>query len=151
GDPWGNTTNDAAMNAVFGAGNWDKYNFNTAPSAVFAPGAYKFLFVDGSDFNGSDFSQFVSTYAPQLRDFVGAGNPVFLNAAQNNGPAAMDTGLGAILRWDGLYPHTGTLYRNGYAVDSSHPIFNGPFAPVGIDWSGPFFSHDIVSAGIGYT
>ncbi|MGB5078406.1 MAG: hypothetical protein WBO17_13085, partial [Sphingorhabdus sp.] len=40
-NPWGQTTNDAAMNQAFGAGNWVKFNgFN---ASVFNP-LNKFIF-----------------------------------------------------------------------------------------------------------
>lgn len=54
-DPWGNTTNDATMDAAFGAGNWSKVTGFS--DAVFAAG-HSFIFMDGGDSNGTAFSNY---------------------------------------------------------------------------------------------
>jgi hypothetical protein len=94
-DPWENTTNDSAMNAAFGAGNWTKV-LGFADS-VFTSG-YDFIFMDGGDANGTAFGNyFNSTGAAAATSYVTSGGRLFLNAAYNSGPTVTNTGAGTQL------------------------------------------------------
>jgi hypothetical protein len=144
GDPWGQTTNDAAMDSALGAGNWDRFSFDDAvANGVFTPGAYEFLFFDGSDHLGDDIENFINANQASLEAWVNDGGSLFMNAARNSSISnPMVFGFGAMLQSDSCGTCT--------AVDSAHPIFNGPFTPVGTVWTGTSFGHDTVT-GVGFT
>ena len=138
-DPWGTTSNDAAMDTAFGAGSWDKLTFTDAvANGVFTPGQYQFLFFDGSDGNGSIYESFLDANRTTLEGWTYAGGNVVLNAGRNTATSpAMNVAFGVTLtqNFDGGQ-------ASASAVDPAHPIFVGPQTPVGTDWTGSFFAHD---------
>lgn len=137
-DPWGTTTNDAAMDSAFGASNWSKYNgFSLAP---FSAGT-RFVFLDGSDSNAQELADFLDTAGTRasIESFVTAGGAVFINDAPNTGPDTLDLGFGVTMDWA------------GYAFASSNAHVNdGALLAGGIatDYAGDYFSHSKVSGGI---
>lgn len=47
GAPWGQNTNEQAMDQVFGAGNWDDLRYETGNVAAIFSGANEFVFMEG--------------------------------------------------------------------------------------------------------
>ncbi|HRF76963.1 MAG TPA: GEVED domain-containing protein, partial [Chitinophagales bacterium] len=145
GEPWFTTTNTTAMNTVFGAEGigWTREYFETADVyAVFNPDNC-FVFLEGSDSHAAELESFLATYGADIENWVASGGKLLLNAAPNEGD-------GMSFGFDGTtltYPY---FTDNATAVDAAHPIFNGPFAPAGTDYTGGSFGHAIVS-GTGYT
>ncbi|OUL35245.1 PEP-CTERM sorting domain-containing protein [Nostoc sp. 106C] len=140
-EPWGNTTNDAALNTAFGASNWDKLDFVSALPTIFNPGAYHVLFIEGSDSNGDSFRTFIDNNRTTLQTWVSNGGKLLLNAARNNGFGDLDLGFGVNLH-NNFYD---TASYTGTAVNPSHPIFSGPNGVTGTSFSGNYFAHDTVS------
>jgi len=135
-EPWGTSTNIQAMDAAFGAGQWDRVNFGDAYSG------YQFLYVDGGDGTASDFVNWVAANQPSLETYVNGGGRLFLNAAtwdQSTFP----------LLFGATSTEQGVGYSSyGYAVDSNHALFaNG----AGVSWQGNWFSHNAISVGGGFT
>jgi hypothetical protein len=59
GAPWGVSTNEAAMNAVFGSGNWHDLRYETAIAAdVFNP-SINLVFMEGGDSNANEMEAFL--------------------------------------------------------------------------------------------
>jgi hypothetical protein len=139
-EPWGFTSNVDAMNAAFGAGNWQQHTFaNAVGSGVFTPGAYSFLYFDGGDGNDSLFNAFVGANRSALEGWVASGGSLFLNAARWSN-SSLDVGFGATLTGDDFLSSTGT-------AAGLHPIFD---VTTGTSWTGTWFSHDIIT-GTGLT
>jgi PEP-CTERM motif len=140
-DPWGQTTNDAAMDGAFGAGNWTKINSGFADS-VFTAG-YDFIFMDGGDSNGAAFSSYFNgTGAAAAAAYVTGGGHLFANAAYNSGAALTNLGLGAT--------STYTAY-SGTAALTAAGITAGLDAGLGTtSFTGSYFSHNSVG-GAGFT
>lgn len=99
GNPWDSTTNDAAMDAAFGAGAWTKQNgFDTS---IF--NGAQFVYLDGGDTSFSAFSDFVSSSHDLITGYVAAGGRLFLNAApQGYNGHNLDLGFGVTLSFPGL-------------------------------------------------
>ncbi len=90
-DPWGNTTNDAAMDAAFGAGAWRKSNgFELADF-----GGARFVFLDGSDAGSLQLQAFLAAGRAQIEGFVAGGGRIFINDAPNVG-SGFDLGFGGV-------------------------------------------------------
>jgi hypothetical protein len=137
-NPWGNITNDAAMNTAFGSGNWDRFTFSSAVSSGILSGStYKTLFFEGSDSNGQAFTEFLNNNRNTLESWVTNGGSLFLNAARNNGYGALNLGFGVSLL-SLNYSNTAT------AVNPNHLIFQGPNGATGASFSGNYFAHDTV-------
>jgi uncharacterized repeat protein (TIGR01451 family) len=140
GAPWGSTANETAMDRVFGAGNWQDLRYETInPGVVLSP-VSTFIFMEGSDFTALELQGFLITNMVAIQNWVTNGGSLFLNAAPNEG-SGMSFGFGGVTL---TYPD---FVSTGIAVVPAHPIFNGPFTPVGTNWSGTYFAHATVSGG----
>lgn len=132
--PWGETTNEAAMDAAFGVGGWDaSYGFN---SSVFSSG-YGFVFFDGGDSSGLELGSFLSSNLSGLENFVTSGGRVLIHAARNDSYDQIMTGFGTSLT-GAKYSGVATVNANGIAANLDA---NG----AGTDFTGNSFSHDVVS------
>jgi len=135
-EPWTVTSNTDAMNTVFGEGGWSLGFFEEVdPNAVFSSSTC-FVFLDGSDMMADELESFLSANLTLIESWVSSGGHLFLNAAPNEGDG-MDFGF------DGIslnYPYYTSI---GEAADS-HPIFDGPYTPVGTSWTGSSFGHATV-------
>jgi len=139
-DPWANTTNDATMDAAFGAGNWTKVTGFS--DSVFAAG-YSFIFMDGGDSNGGAFSSyFNSTGAAAAQAYVTGGGHLFVNAAYNGGAATTNLGFGATSTYAG-FSVPAQITAAGIAAGLDAGLGTTTF-------SGGYFSHNSV-AGAGFT
>ena len=131
-NPWGQQTNDAAMNTAFGSGNWSKsFGFNTG---LFSGAS--FVFLDGSDSNANQLSSFIASNLTAIESYVSGGGRLFINAAPNVG-SSFSLGFGANLNYAD-YSSTATVTTLGVAAG----LTNGGIAT---NYSGGYFSHASVS------
>lgn len=138
GLPWGRSDNEQAMDAVFGSGNWVDARYETVNAAsMFATS--EFIFMEGSDRLANEMEAFISANAAAISTFVNGGGVIFFNAAPNEGNG-MSVGFGVSITYPSSSCGSGCT-----AVDPAHPIFNGPFSPVGTTFSGSSFSHATIS------
>jgi hypothetical protein len=145
GEPWGLEDNDAAMDRVFGEGNWEEEFFETVNTGTGAGGLFssnvRFIFLDGSDMGANALEAFLTANEPALKNFVEQGGHLLLNSAPNEGDGLSYDGRQIIFSPDGS---VNTFSANVVAADPLHPIFNGPFTPAGTRYSGPYFGHALV-------
>jgi hypothetical protein len=136
--PWGSNSNEAAMTAVFGAGNWEDLRFagGAGPFAVGGANDFTFLYLDGSDGGAVELSNYLSAHGAAIQAWVEAGGRLFLNAAPNVG-GGFSMGFGVTLTYPDPSP-------TAVADDAAHPIFNEP-VPVGSSFSGNSISHATVA------
>jgi MYXO-CTERM domain-containing protein len=140
GPRWGQTVNEAAMDAVFGPGNWDDLRFEFVdPDALFSA-SYGFIYLEGSDGGADELAAFLSANQMAMEDWVNGGGRLFLNAAPNEG-GNQAWGFGGVTLTVSDFGNSGT------ASDATHPIWNGPFLPVATDFTGNSFSHASLSGG----
>lgn len=132
--PWGESTNEAAMSAAFGAGNWTDARFETVNIASLFSASNRFIFMEGGDGTANEMEAFLGANAAAMSAWVNAGGRLFLNAAPNEGDG-MSYGFGVSLAMD--FDGCDTAV----AVDAAHPIFNG----VTTNYTGNCFSHASVS------
>jgi hypothetical protein len=141
GQPWSASTNEAAMDAAFGAGNWLDERYETVDTnALFS--TPRFVYMEGGDTNADELESFLGANLQQIRNFIAFGGVVFFNAAPNEGD-----GMG--------YPDASggqsvALNYPDFSVDpvgtaiASHAIFNGPF-PTTTSFTGDAFAHGSVT------
>jgi hypothetical protein len=138
GDPWENTTNDAAMDTAFGSGNWTKVSgYSASPFTT----ANSFVFVDGSDENGYDFASFLTASTAAITSYVNAGGLVFANMAKNNGPNELAGPFGST--YTSGFNQSVSLTAAGLAAGLSA-------GGAGSSWTGGSFGHDVVTGGTCY-
>jgi hypothetical protein len=138
-NPWYQTTNDSAMDAAFGAGNWTKYQ-------GFSAGGFagtKFVFLDGSDQDSSELATFLASDLSAIENYVHSGGHVFINDAPNNGPSEIDLGFGVTMKWDG-YSHA-----NSSASITAAGLAAGLGAGgIATNYTGGYFAHSVVAGPI---
>jgi hypothetical protein len=83
---------------------------------------------------------FLDANIGSIEDWVDMGGHLFLNAAPNEGDG-MSFGFGGVSLVYADFCSTAD------AVDLGHPIFAGPFTPVGTTWTGTSFGHATISGG----
>jgi MYXO-CTERM domain-containing protein len=141
GQPWGVSTNEAAMDAVFGGGSWDDLRFETVDPDTLFSGFYHFIYLEGSDSNAQELDAFLMANQDALETWVGSGGTLFLNAAPNEG-GNMNWGFGGVTL---TYPNPA---GSGSAADGTHPIWNGPFLPCATAFTGNSYAHASIN-GVG--
>ena len=142
GNPWGSTTNDAAMNTAFG-GDWTLSSFEFgSPGTIFSP-ATSFVFLDGSDGHATELNTFLITNLAAIEAWVFAGGSILINSAPNEG-GDINFGFGGTTLDYPSYENTVT------AVDGTHPAFIGPEVPTSTTMTGTYYSHARI-IGTGYT
>ena len=136
GAPWQVTTNEAAMNRVFGTAGWLDLRYETVNASNMLANA-KFVYMEGGDSNADAMEAFLAANSTAIQAWVNAGGNLFLNAAPNVGNG-MSFGFDVEL----TYPD---FIDTGAVTNAAHPIFTGPFSPVGRSWSGSSLAHASVS------
>ena len=132
GNPWGQTTNDSAMTAAFGAANWSK--FQGFSMAGFGAGT-SFVFLDGGDSQANQLNSFLSGNVVAINAWVFGGGSLFINAAPNQG-GNINLGFGEQLNYT-AYSGTATATAAGVAA--------GLFAGITQNYTGNYFSHASVT------
>lgn len=139
--PWGESTNEAAMDAVFGSGNWDDLRMADG-AGPFTPGVHDFIFLEGGDGTAVELANYLDTHRAAIENYVAAGGRLLLNSAPNEG-GNIDYGFGGVAL---VYPG---ITDSVTAANSGHPIFSGPFTPVTTNYTGDWFGHALVGGNIG--
>lgn len=137
GSPWGRTTYEEDMDAVFGIGGWINARYETVNAVDLFSSANDFIYMEGSDDNANELEAFIATNKVKMEDWVFAGGTLFINSAPNEGNG-MDMGFNVNLIYS---DSSGT----STAVDPNHPIFHGPFGVTGNTFTGNSFGHATVS------
>lgn len=137
GAPWGESTNEAAMDSVFGVGNWTDGRYETINTATLFSAATSFIYMEGGDSNADELEGFLTANSAAIAAWVGAGGRLLLNAAPNEGDG-MSFGFGVSLTY-----FAGSCGGPVFAADGSHPAFAG----VATSYTGTCFHHALVSGG----
>jgi hypothetical protein len=134
------------------------------PDIDITPGTATFVFLDGSDRTATELAAFLAANRARIEAWVSEqGGKLFLNAGPTEG-GNIDFGFrrapvrpGCLTLIDAgptgpitlvFDPSAGTPSLGGRAVEPTHPIFNGPFLPVGTvfssDPNATFFSQGFI-------
>lgn len=146
GNPWGNTTNQAAMDAAFGSGNWTEVFYETVdPTVIFNPST-RFVFMEGSDGLANAMNTFLTANITLIENWVAQGKSLLINAAPNQG-GNIDFGFGGSTL---VYTSGSSNTSTANVVDTNHPAFQGPNLPVATSMSGSSYAHAYIT-GTGFT
>lgn len=145
GAPWGSTSNETAMNTVYGAGLWTQGFYETINVAALLTPTNCFIFMEGGDNNATAFNNFLTANIVAIQNWVNAGGHLYLNAAPNVGGNINYGFGGTILNYGG--GTTSSTPGNASVGQTGHPIFNGPYVPCGTAFTGNSFSHAYISGG----
>jgi len=135
------------MNAVFGAGAWRDLRYETVDVAGLLSPDTPLIFMEGGDNNADQMADFIRANRAAIEAWGNAGGILIINAALPvvAGDAAPSTppkppapfaARSAAARMLGMsLPFSVTLLQDmtgdALASNALHPIFNGPFLPVG--------------------
>jgi hypothetical protein len=137
--PWGQSTNEAAMNSVFGQGNWTQMYYETLSVGDLTSANVKFIFMEGGDSSFSAFKDFIQNHSSPLYNWVSNGGRLLILAAPNDPLSSTVLYLpdNVILTADAFYASAAS---SAYAVDISNPIFSGPYSTA-YNFTGDYFAH----------
>jgi len=141
--PWGQNTNEDAMDNVFGPGNWTTLYYETLDIGGLLSGSTAFIFLEGGDSSFTAFANFMTTYATPLTDWIESGGRLLLVSAPNdplNG-ATVNLPDNIVLSADAFYASAASA---AWATDISNPIFSGPNSTA-YYFTGDFFAHGYFS------
>ena len=139
-EPWFTTSGQETMDAVYGPGEWTLGFYETLdPEAVFSTSTC-FVWMEGGDAMASELETFFDNNTVLIENWVASGGHLFVNSAPNEGDG-MSFHFGGVNLFYAYYTNTAE------AFDASHPIFDGPFTPVGTSWSGGSFGHAVIQDG----
>ncbi|OJW84987.1 MAG: hypothetical protein BGO69_10620 [Bacteroidetes bacterium 46-16] len=140
-NPWGQTTNQTCMTAVFGAGGWTLGSTSTPAATIFAP-TTTFVMLEGSDGN-SNMPNFINANITTIENWVSNGGRLFMNAAPNYGTNQTWGFSSTQLN----YPS----YANSVTTTvPTNDIFLGPMLPTATTYTGSAFAHAYIT-GTGLT
>ncbi|MBK8702680.1 MAG: hypothetical protein IPN33_03070 [Saprospiraceae bacterium] len=146
-DPWYAGTNVTAMDDVFGAGNWSDETYSTVNPAELFSSNTCFIWLDGGADHDVAMQAFTQANKAAMEAWVAGGGILLFNSAGWDTPVGPVFG-GVVLNWD-YYYYSASYDAAITGGQGGHPIFNGPFLPVGSSWTGGYFSHDFVSGPYG--
>jgi hypothetical protein len=84
--PWSQTTNETAMNRVFGPYGWDDLRMagGAGPFVTGTGDDYDFIFLEGSDASANELNAYLTAHGAAIAAWVNAGGNLFLNSAPNH-------------------------------------------------------------------
>jgi len=140
--PWGQVTNEAAMDLAFGVGLWLDTTMAADAGAVFNPAnGYRSVFLEGGDDTAIELAAYLTANRSAIEAWVTGGGRLLLNSAPNEA-GDINFGFGGVtLMYDGGATDAGTVD----AVDPAHPIFNGPNAVGVTQFTGGSFGHATIA------
>ena len=139
--PWGQSTNESAMNLAFGAGNWSDLTMAGGVGPFLAGSGYRFIYLEGSDATAIELNGYLTANRVQIEAFVNAGGNLLLNSAPNVG-GNINFGFGGVTLTNAVFTRSVT------AFDVTHPVFIGPATPVVTSYTGGWFGHAVVGGGL---
>jgi hypothetical protein len=137
--PWGQTTNEDAMDSILGSSSWVTDYFETVNANAILNSSVTFIFMEGGDSSYTGFQSFLQNNGDALYTWILNGGRLLIMAAPND-PL---NGVTLVLP-DNVTLHSDAFYESAassaYATDISNPIFSGP-NPTAYNFTGDFFSH----------
>src|SRR5580704_11957174 len=82
--PWGQSTNEDAMDNVFGAGNWSTSYYETVNTTQLFTSATQFIFMEGGDSSFSAFQSFMQLNGSSATVWIQAGGRLLIMSAPND-------------------------------------------------------------------
>ncbi len=138
GSPWGQTTNEGAMDTVFGVGLWSDLRYESVSPGVLFVSTTHFIFMEGGDSNANSLQAFLTANSAAISTWVNGGGRLFLNAAPNQGGTIITPFAGTTINYPGFSTDP------TFAFDPLHPVFVGP-TPVATSYTGNYFAHATVT------
>ncbi|HEY3835972.1 MAG TPA: hypothetical protein VGL72_05355 [Bryobacteraceae bacterium] len=139
GQPWGQTSNEDAMDNVFGSSNWTTLYYETLNvNQIFNSGT-TFIFMEGGDSSFNSFQSFMQTNLGTIYTWINSGGMLLIMSAPNNPLSGAIVPLpdNIILSSDAFYESAAS---SANAIDISNSIFNTPNSAA-YSFTGDFFSH----------
>jgi hypothetical protein len=145
GQPWGQTTNEDAMDNVIGPGNWDTLYYETLDLNQTFNSGTKFIFMEGGDSSFSAFQSFMQTNLTTVYNWVHSGGELLIVSAPNDPLTSATVTLpdSITLQSDAFYASAAS---SANAIDISNMLFNTPNSTA-YSFTGDFFSHGYFTGG----
>lgn len=127
--------------ACSGDGGWNSAFYDAVDvPVVFGPTSF-FVFLEGGDDHAIPMTEFIDANLTVIEDWVFAGGKLLIEAAPNYG-GDIEIGFGGVVF---NYSVDTTFCDSAYVAEPAHPIFTGPFTPIGTTFYGNYFGHAYVT------
>ena len=130
-----------AMDAVFGADNWDLNYYETVNPYTLFSGDNCFIYLEGSELHWTAFETFINDNLPLIEGWVSAGGHLYISANAY-------TGDGGFIGFEDLGITYPSLTSTTTAVDAAHPVYSGAFGTVTDAYSGTYVSNAHITGSI---
>jgi hypothetical protein len=152
GQPWGQSTNEDAMDNVFGSGQWTSLNYEDLDPVQLLSSSSKFIFLEGGDTCFAAFQTFMAAHGDPKRQsdgsflgdgmikaWISQGGRLLIMSAPNDPLVGESVSLpdNILLQSDSFF---GSAANSAWAWDPTFPVFNSPI-PIATNFTGDFFSH----------
>ncbi len=144
-NPWGTAHNTTAMNSVFGASGYSSVGYSTPAASIFNSNTC-FVFMEGSRDNCSAFNSYINANLTTIQNWVADGGSLYINYAPLGCGSAAPI-FGGITIFSDVSGAGTTLIASGFGI-SGHPVFDGPYTPVGLNYQGGAFAHSYIVGGV---
>jgi uncharacterized delta-60 repeat protein len=134
---YGTADNQAAMNSVFGNGNWTDAHFVTDPSSIFTS-TTSFVMMDSWFASLDSLGTYLSTNNSLIENWVLNGGRLFINSSGNASLNDINCGFSNTLIKFGVNSITAV------AANINDTIFKGPNTPVTTSYNGNLASHSFI-------
>jgi hypothetical protein len=137
--PWGQATNEDAMDNVFTSGNWTTLYYEEVDPNVLLVSSTKFIFMEGGDSSYAAFEYFMEHYGTNLYTWLYNGGRLVIMSAPNDPILGSTLYLpdNIVLNSDAFYGSASSL---AYATEYSNIVFNHPNSTA-YTITGDFVSH----------
>jgi hypothetical protein len=137
--PWGQNTNEDAMDNIFGSGNWLTDYYESVNANSLLNSSTTFIFMEGGDSSYTAFANFINNNGDALYQWVYNGGRLLIMSAPNDplNSATLYLPDNIILNSDSFY---GSAASSAYTVNISSSIFSGPNSAT-YNLTGDFVAH----------
>ena len=137
--PWGQSTNEDAMNNVPFPAGWTTMYYETVDPNVLLSSSTLFIFMEGGDSSFDSFQSFVTTNGDALAAWIQNGGKLLIMSAPNDplSPATVSLPDNITLHSDAFYQSAAT---EAWGVNNGNQIFKNP-NNIYYDFTGNFFAH----------
>jgi hypothetical protein len=137
--PWGQATNEDAMDNVFTAANWATLYYEDVDPNVLLVSSTKFIFMEGGDSSYAAFAYFIQHYGTTLYTWIANGGRLVIMSAPNDPLVGATLVLpdNIVLNSDPFY---GSASSRGHSTEDTNPIYSHPNS-TSTTIDGDFVSH----------
>ena len=158
-EPWGQTSNISALNAVYGSSGWNKYIYETDAdynvSNIFSS-TRSLVFIEGGDANTTAMKNFLDANWSTIYTWISGGRTLIVNAATNESLGRFQIGSSGVYS-ERILTNNMVAYSNASTYPSTtsnvHPLLRTNVTINGVtgdayysgNYYGNYVAHNVIT------